>query len=169
MAPSGWYVAMITPVVETVEPTSFRLPGATPSSNRRFPPPSSTGKVHTRNSFTRPCFSSVWSRLELPCTWISTPSCALSLATSVRQRITGYAADDRWLAITGDYTLLDAQPLAERIEEPLGFVAGGSADRPLLFVATPAVYLALAAPLGRTESGYRVFTPRHAAAVRLVP
>ena len=49
---------------------------------------------------------------------------------------TGYAAGGRWLAITGDYTLLDAQPLAERIEEPLGFVAGGSAERPLLFVAT---------------------------------
>ncbi len=49
---------------------------------------------------------------------------------------TGFTSGGRWLAITSDYTLLDAQPLAERIAEPLGFVAGGSAQKPLLFVAT---------------------------------
>ncbi|MEC9363186.1 PepSY-associated TM helix domain-containing protein [Sinimarinibacterium flocculans] len=49
---------------------------------------------------------------------------------------TGFNAGDHWLAVTSDYTLLDAQPLNERIEEPIGFVAGGGLDRPLLFVAT---------------------------------
>ncbi|MEQ1439098.1 PepSY-associated TM helix domain-containing protein [Fontimonas sp. SYSU GA230001] len=48
----------------------------------------------------------------------------------------GFAADGHWLAVTADHTLLDAQPLAERIDAPLGLVAGGSAARPLLFVAT---------------------------------
>ena len=49
----------------------------------------------------------------------------------------GFSAAGRWLAVTADYTLLDAAPLSERIAEPLGVVAGGSAERPLLFVATP--------------------------------
>lgn len=49
---------------------------------------------------------------------------------------TGFSSGGRWLAVTGDYTLIDAVPLAERIKEPLGFVAGGKPDRPLLFVAT---------------------------------
>lgn len=49
---------------------------------------------------------------------------------------TGFSSGGRWLAVTGDYTLIDAQPLAERIIEPLGFVAGGSPQKPLLFVAT---------------------------------
>ncbi len=49
---------------------------------------------------------------------------------------TGFTADGHWLAVTSDYTLLNAQPLPERIEEPLGLVTGGSPERPLLFVAT---------------------------------
>ncbi len=49
---------------------------------------------------------------------------------------TGFSSGGRWLAVTSDYTLLDAQPLAERIQEPLGFVAGGSEAKPLLFVGT---------------------------------
>ncbi|MEW6168064.1 MAG: PepSY-associated TM helix domain-containing protein [Pseudomonadota bacterium] len=49
---------------------------------------------------------------------------------------TGFNAGDHWLAVTSDYTLLDAQPLAERIDEPLGLVAGAGLDPPLLFVAT---------------------------------
>ncbi|MFA5940443.1 MAG: PepSY-associated TM helix domain-containing protein [Sinimarinibacterium sp.] len=64
---------------------------------------------------------------------------------------TGYTADGRWLAITGDYTLLDAQPLAELIEAPLGFVAGGSADRPLLFVATGSSVVMLTADGARYD------------------
>jgi hypothetical protein len=49
---------------------------------------------------------------------------------------TGFNSGGHWLAVTGDYTLIDAKPLAERIAEPIGFVAGGSAQKPLLFVAT---------------------------------
>lgn len=48
----------------------------------------------------------------------------------------GFLSGGHWLAVTGDYTLIDAQPLAERIAEPLGFVVGGEPERPLLFVAT---------------------------------
>lgn len=48
---------------------------------------------------------------------------------------TGFAAGDHWLAVTADYTLLDALPLSQPIAAPLGFVAGGPADAPLLFVA----------------------------------
>lgn len=64
---------------------------------------------------------------------------------------TGYVADDRWLAVTGDFTLLDAQPLTERIEEPLGFVAGGSAGRPMLFVATGSSVVMLTADGARYD------------------
>ncbi|HEY1077100.1 MAG TPA: PepSY-associated TM helix domain-containing protein [Fontimonas sp.] len=49
---------------------------------------------------------------------------------------TGFSSGGRWLSVTSDYTLLDAQPIAERIHEPLGFVAGGSEAKPLLFVGT---------------------------------
>jgi hypothetical protein len=60
---------------------------------------------------------------------------------------TGFSSGGHWLAITSDYTLLDAQPLGERISEPLGFVAGGSDARPLLFVATSGA-LTLLTPSG---------------------
>lgn len=60
---------------------------------------------------------------------------------------TGFRAGDRWLAVTGDYTLIDAVPLADRIGEPLGLVAGGAPERPLLFVAT-AGSLVLLTPQG---------------------
>jgi hypothetical protein len=64
---------------------------------------------------------------------------------------TGYASGGHWLAVTSDYTLLDAQPLSERIEEPLGFVAGGSDVRPLLFVATKSSVVMLTADGGRYD------------------
>lgn len=62
---------------------------------------------------------------------------------------TGLSAGGHWLAVTSDYTLLDARPLPEPIQQPLGFVAGGNADKPLLFVATDSSLVLL------TEDGQR--------------
>lgn len=64
---------------------------------------------------------------------------------------TGFNAGEHWLAVTSDYTLLDAQPLSERIEEPLGFVVGGGLDRPLLFVATRSSVIMLTPDGGRYD------------------
>lgn len=47
----------------------------------------------------------------------------------------GFRAGNYWLASTSDYTLIDARPLETPIRELRGFVQGGSADKPLLFVA----------------------------------
>ncbi|MDM4768744.1 PepSY domain-containing protein [Solimonas sp. SE-A11] len=47
----------------------------------------------------------------------------------------GFRAGNYWLASTSDYTLIDAKPLETPIRELRGFVQGGSADKPLLFVA----------------------------------
>lgn len=58
---------------------------------------------------------------------------------------TGLSAGGHWLAVTSDYTLLDARPLPEPIPQPRGLVAGGSADRPLLFVATDSSLVLLTA------------------------
>lgn len=58
---------------------------------------------------------------------------------------TGYVAGGHWLAVTSDYTLLDAEPLAQAIVSPLGLVAGGTRERPLLFVATDSSLVMLTA------------------------
>ena len=60
---------------------SLSAAGIVPSPKRRLPVPSTTGKIHTRNSSMRSCRSSVWMRPGLPWTWISGPSSRLSAAT----------------------------------------------------------------------------------------
>lgn len=45
----------------------------------------------------------------------------------------GFHAGTHWLAVTSDYTLIDAQPLATPIKDPVGFVATDSPAQ--LFVA----------------------------------
>lgn len=47
----------------------------------------------------------------------------------------GWNADGHWLAITPEGTVLDARPLVPPVKLPLGLVAGGTAEQPLLFVA----------------------------------
>jgi hypothetical protein len=59
----------------------------------------------------------------------------------------GFRAGNYWLASTSDYTLIDARPLETPIRELRGFVQGGSADKPLLFVAA-AESLLLLTPKG---------------------
>lgn len=49
----------------------------------------------------------------------------------------GFRAGTYWLASTIDYTLVNAKPLATAIDAPVGMVAGGTADAPLLFIASP--------------------------------
>lgn len=49
----------------------------------------------------------------------------------------GFNAGSHWLASTNDYTVLDGQPLAVQIQAPLGFLSGGTADSPVLYVASP--------------------------------
>jgi len=59
----------------------------------------------------------------------------------------GFRAGTHWLAETRDHTLVDGQPLALPIHQPRGFVVGGTAERPLLFVAA-AESLLLLTPQG---------------------
>src|ERR671911_451233 len=72
---------MVTPVEETCELASSRPAGTVPPSNRRFPLPSTSGKVQRRSSSISPCSSSVWIRFALPCTCSSGPSSSLSART----------------------------------------------------------------------------------------
>lgn len=59
----------------------------------------------------------------------------------------GYRAGGHWITNTIDYTLINGRPLATMIEAPVGVVAGGSAQSPLLFVASPSS-LVLVTPQG---------------------
>lgn len=47
----------------------------------------------------------------------------------------GFGADGHWLAVTPEGTMLDARPVMPPLSAPLGLVAGGTADQPLLFLA----------------------------------
>ncbi|MGQ0620574.1 MAG: PepSY domain-containing protein [Panacagrimonas sp.] len=47
----------------------------------------------------------------------------------------GFAADGHWLALTPEGTVLDGKPVLPPVKLPLGLVAGGSAEQPLLFIA----------------------------------
>lgn len=49
----------------------------------------------------------------------------------------GFAAGGHWLASTNDYTLVDGKPLATQVSAPLGMVADGDAQMPLLYIASP--------------------------------
>lgn len=59
----------------------------------------------------------------------------------------GYSAGGYWLAQTPEGTVLDARPLLPPVPQPLGVVAGGTAERPLLFVAN-AQHIAVVTPDG---------------------
>lgn len=48
---------------------------------------------------------------------------------------TGFSAGGHWLALTPEGTVLDAKPVVPPVKLPIGLVAGGSADQPLLFIA----------------------------------
>lgn len=50
----------------------------------------------------------------------------------------GFRAGDNWLASTNDYTLLNGQPLSTQIQAPIGMVAGGTEQMPIVYVASPA-------------------------------
>ncbi|WP_169729222.1 PepSY-associated TM helix domain-containing protein [Solimonas soli] len=50
----------------------------------------------------------------------------------------GFRAGEHWVASTNDYTLLDGRPLATQIAAPLGVVAGGTPQMPIVYVAGPA-------------------------------
>src|SRR6266540_295902 len=56
--------------------------GIVPVSNSRLPVPSRTGNVHRSYSSTRSSWISVWSRPQLPETWISPLSSFFSSATA---------------------------------------------------------------------------------------
>ena len=45
--PAGVYVAMMTPVVDILDSASLNPSGEAPSPNKRLPPPTVTGNVHT--------------------------------------------------------------------------------------------------------------------------
>jgi hypothetical protein len=62
----------------------------------------------------------------------------------------GFRAGSHWLASTNDYTLIDGKPLATQIGAPLGFVAGGTPEQPIVYVAGPASVVLL------TPAGERV-------------
>ncbi|MCC2657022.1 MAG: PepSY protein [Panacagrimonas sp.] len=47
----------------------------------------------------------------------------------------GFSADGHWLAVTPEGTMLDARPVMPPLAAPLGLVAGGTPDQPLLFLA----------------------------------
>jgi hypothetical protein len=47
----------------------------------------------------------------------------------------GWNADGHWLALTPEGTVLDARPVVPPVKLPLGLVAAGTAEQPLLFVA----------------------------------
>lgn len=81
--PAGRYVAMMTPAVVTFEPTSVRPVGCVANPNSRFPKPTTTGNIQSRNSSISSYASRVWIRSQLPCTWSSGPSPAFSLGTAV--------------------------------------------------------------------------------------
>lgn len=48
---------------------------------------------------------------------------------------TGFPADGHWLAVTPEGTMLDAKAVMPPVNAPLGLVAGGTPDEPLLFLA----------------------------------
>lgn len=47
----------------------------------------------------------------------------------------GFNANGHWLAVTPEGTVLDARPVTPPVKLPLGLVAGGTAEQPLLFIA----------------------------------
>lgn len=47
----------------------------------------------------------------------------------------GWNADGHWLALTPEGTVLDARPVVPPVKLPLGLVAAGTPEQPLLFVA----------------------------------
>lgn len=47
----------------------------------------------------------------------------------------GFAAGEHWLAVTPEGTVLDAKPVMPPVQLPIGFVSGGTAEQPLLFIA----------------------------------
>ena len=49
----------------------------------------------------------------------------------------GFGAGGHWLAVTPDHTVLDGQPLAEPLTEPLGLVHSEGADGRFLFAGIP--------------------------------
>ncbi|MGQ0697853.1 MAG: PepSY domain-containing protein [Panacagrimonas sp.] len=49
--------------------------------------------------------------------------------------VAGFPAGSHWLALTPEGTVLDGKPVVPPVAAPLGLVAGGSAENPLLFVA----------------------------------
>lgn len=57
----------------------------------------------------------------------------------------GFRNGDLWLTATHDYTLLNGKPLASKIDTPLGVVRVGTAEAPMLFVASPASLVLLSA------------------------
>lgn len=48
---------------------------------------------------------------------------------------TGFAANGHWLALTPEGTVLDAKPVLPPVKLPLGLVAAGTPEQPLLFIA----------------------------------
>src|SRR5215216_4993682 len=80
ISPAGSYVAITTPVVETLLSTSFSPEGMVLSENRRLPDPMTRGKTHRRYWSTRLWRNSVCIRFPLPCTCNSGPSSFLSAA-----------------------------------------------------------------------------------------
>lgn len=59
----------------------------------------------------------------------------------------GFLANGHWLALTPEGTVLDAKPVLPPVKLPLGFVAGGSVQQPLLFIAN-AEHVAVVTPDG---------------------
>ncbi|MGB0956464.1 MAG: PepSY domain-containing protein [Panacagrimonas sp.] len=51
--------------------------------------------------------------------------------------VSGYFAGNRWLASTKEQTVLNGKAIAHKIDGPIGMVAGGHVERPMLFIATP--------------------------------
>src|SRR5262249_8668020 len=81
MVPARSYTVIVTPVLDTLLSTSSSPAGIVPLPKRRFPLPSTSGKIQRRSSSIRSCLSRVWSKSGLPWTWISGPSSVLSAAT----------------------------------------------------------------------------------------
>ncbi len=73
----------------------------------------------------------------------------------------GFSAGGHWLAESMDATLLDGKPLTLRLSKQLGLAVGGTADKPLLFVAEPNRVVILTADGGIVDemSGYTLPVP----------
>jgi len=66
ISPAGSYVAIATPVVETLLSTSFSPEGMVPSENKRLPDPMTSGKTQRRYWSTRLWRKRIWMRFPLP-------------------------------------------------------------------------------------------------------